>query len=150
MPAMLVRKNLPSGFADVAFATRVLGRFPFRNYKGLPLPEEELPMFCYPTGCRLHRAEFSNAPLPQYYGFVVKNERGDSIYVSCVSFMEPLTSDKMDQLSQMSYRRMKTSLPHRRFCESLERRKRGSQQKHESGNASGVVGSVASTDVDSS
>jgi hypothetical protein len=49
-PTFLVRRNQPFGFADAAFATRVLDRFPKRNYKGLPLPEEELPMFCYPTG----------------------------------------------------------------------------------------------------
>lgn len=79
-PVVLVKRNLPIGFADAAFATSVLDRFPFKNYKNLPLPEEELPMFCYPTGCRLHRARYSDAPLPQYYGFVVKNERGDSIH----------------------------------------------------------------------
>jgi hypothetical protein len=71
-PVVLVRKNYPIGFADAAFATRVLDRFPLKNYKGLPLPEEELPMFCYPTGCRLHRARYSDCPLPQYFGFVVK------------------------------------------------------------------------------
>jgi hypothetical protein len=79
-PQVLVKRNMPIGFADAAFATKVLDRFPVKNYKGLPLPEEELPMFCYPTGCRLYRARFSDAPLPQYYGFVVKNERGDSIH----------------------------------------------------------------------
>lgn len=114
--ALLARRNIAFGFADVAFATRVLGRFPQRNYKNLPLPEEELPMFCYPTGCRLHRAKLSDAPVPQYYGFVVKNERGDSIYVSCVSFMEPLTPDKELQLNAMSAKRSSTSLPHRQFC----------------------------------
>ena len=36
MPVLLVRRNLPFGYADAAFATRVLGRFPFHNYKGLP------------------------------------------------------------------------------------------------------------------
>lgn len=114
---LLARRNLPFGFADVAFATRVQGRFPFQNYKGLPFPEEELPMFCYPTGCRLHRARFCDAPLPQYYGFVVKNERGDSIFVSCVSFMEPLTAKKNLQLRNLSKKRKKASLAHRRFCE---------------------------------
>jgi hypothetical protein len=79
-PQVLVKRNMPIGFADAAFATKVLDRFPVKNYKGLPLPEEELPMFCYPTGCRLYRARFSDVPLPQYYGFVVKNERGDSIH----------------------------------------------------------------------
>ena len=122
LPLLLIRRNVPFGFADAAFATRVLGRFPFRNYKGLPLPEEELPMFCYPTGCRLHRARFSDAPLAQYYGFVVKNERGDSIYVSCVSFMEPLTHEKVNQLANMSEKRRRFSLSHQRFCERRDRR----------------------------
>jgi hypothetical protein len=116
-PTILVRRNIAVGFADAAFATRVLDRFPFRNYKGLPLPAEELPMFCYPTGCRLFRACFSDAPLPQYYGFVLKNERGDSIYVSCVSFMEKLTSSKVEQLATMSEKRSRTSIPHMLFCD---------------------------------
>lgn len=71
-PAILMKRNHPIGFADAAFATSVLDRFPLKNYKGLPLPEEELPMFCYPTGCRLHRTRYSDCPLPQYFGFVVK------------------------------------------------------------------------------
>ena len=110
---LIVRHNVPMGFCDAAFSTRVLDRFPYKNYKGLPLPEEELPMFCYPTGCRLYRAKYSDAPLPQYYGFVVKNERGDSIYVSCVSFMEPLTNKKKEQLAVLSEKRRRVSLPHK-------------------------------------
>lgn len=126
---LIVRHNVPMGFCDAAFSTSVLDRFPYKNYKGLPLPEEELPMFCYPTGCRLYRAKYSDAPLPQYYGFVVKNERGDSIYVSCVSFMEPLTNKKKEQLSKLSEKRRRVSLPHkiywsRRHQRNLRRKRR--------------------------
>jgi hypothetical protein len=92
-PQVLVKRNMPIGFADAAFATKVLDRFPVKNYKGLPLPEEELPMFCYPTGCRLYRARFSDAPLPQYYGFVVKNERGDSIHGEFFSAERPMMNN---------------------------------------------------------
>jgi hypothetical protein len=92
-PQVLVKRNMPIGFADAAFATKVLDRFPVKNYKGLPLPEEELPMFCYPTGCRLYRARFSDAPLPQYYGFVVKNERGDSIHGEFFPTERPVNTD---------------------------------------------------------
>jgi hypothetical protein len=119
---LVVRRNRPLGFCDAAFSTSVMDRFPYKNYKGLPLPEEELPMFCYPTGCRLQRAKFCEAPLPQYYGFVVKNERGDSIYVSCVSFMEPLTVLKQEQLARLSERRRRVSLPHARFWAKRQRR----------------------------
>lgn len=122
-PVLVVKRNLPYGFCDATFATQVQGRFPAQNYKGMPLPEEELPMFCYPTGCRLVRAQFSDAPLPQYYGFVVKNERGDSIYVSCVSFFEPVTRSKVQQLDQFSKDRRRSSLPHRYHCEGHERAK---------------------------
>lgn len=127
---LLVQRNIPLGFCDAAFSTSVLDRFPYKNYKGLPLPEEELPMFCYPTGCRLHRAKFSDAPLPQYYGFVVKNERGDSIYVSCVSFMEPLTNQKQKQLARLSEKRRRVSLPHARFWARRLRRLRRRQPQH--------------------
>jgi len=122
MICLIVRHNVPMGFCDAAFSTRVLDRFPYKNYKGLPLPEEELPMFCYPTGCRLHRAKYSDAPLPQYYGFVVKNERGDSIYVSCVSFMEPLTNKKKEQLSKLSEKRRRVSLPHKIYWTRRQQR----------------------------
>lgn len=121
IPTLVSRRNLEFGFCDVPFTTSVLDRFPQKNYKRLPLPEEELPMFCYPRGCRLERALFRDAPLPTSYGFVVKNEQGDSIHVSCVSFMEPLTSSKIDQLNRISEKRRKTSLSHRWFCESQDR-----------------------------
>jgi DENN (AEX-3) domain/dDENN domain/uDENN domain len=150
MPVLLQRKNIPFGFADAAFATRVMGRFPFENYKGLPLPEEELPMFCYPTGCRLHRAKLSDAPLPQYYGFVVKNERGDNIHVSCVSFMEPLTASKVDQLARMSEQRRRTSLPHRLFCNKRDKRRRLKLPGIEASSSGESSISASSTDLDSS
>lgn len=117
---LLFKRNLPLGFCDATFKATVLDRFPYKNYKGLPLPEEELPMFCYPTGCHLHRARYKDTPIPQYYGFVVKNERGDSIYVSCVSFFEPLTKEKKRQLRQLSERRKRTSLPHARLVDKVE------------------------------
>lgn len=47
LPMIILRHNLPLGFADTPFATRVLDRFPKEDYKGVPLPQEELPMFCY-------------------------------------------------------------------------------------------------------
>ena len=67
-PIFLSRRNVPFGFSDAPFATTVLDRFPKKNYKGLPLPEEELPMFCYPTGCRLQRAMYQDVPIAQCYG----------------------------------------------------------------------------------
>jgi hypothetical protein len=143
---ILVRHNVPMGFCDAAFSTRVLDRFPYKNYKGLPLPEEELPMFCYPTGCRLYRAKYSDAPLPQYYGFVVKNERGDSIYVSCVSFMEPLTNKKKEQLSKLSEKRRRVCLPHKiywaRRQQRIMRRQRRDQNEvgtNNNNNNDGVI-----------
>ncbi len=136
---LLVRRNTPLGFCDAAFSTTVLDRFPYKNYKGLPLPIEELPMFCYPTGCRLHRAQFSDAPLPQYYGFVVKNERGDSIYVSCVSFMEPLTQQKQTQLARLSEKRRYVSLPHAKYWAKRLRRSRRRQGMDEYSSTSGTT-----------
>ena len=97
LPTLLCQRNKPLGFLDTPFATSVLDRFPMKDYKGVPLPEEELPMFCYPTGCKLFRARYQDAPLPEYYGFVVKNERGDIIHgthifvLSCMVY--PLKSN---------------------------------------------------------
>ena len=116
-----IRRNRPCGLCETPFDTRVLGRFPEQNYNHHPLPEEELPMFCYPTGCTLHRTEYCQVPQPQSYGFVVKNERGDSLHVACVSFMEPLTQAKRRQLDEFSYQRRQTSLSHRNYWERRRR-----------------------------
>jgi hypothetical protein len=92
-------------------------------------------MFCYPTGCRLHRAKFSDAPLAEYYGFVVKNERGDSIYVSCVSFAEPLTAQKQRQLDKLSETRRHTSLAHAAFCDKRDKQNQNENYRVNSGDS---------------
>ena len=79
-PLIFLKRNRPNGFADLPFPATVLDRFPQGNYRGMPFPEEELPMFCYAGGSLLTREKMGNAGLPKSYGFVVKNERGDSIY----------------------------------------------------------------------
>lgn len=140
-PFILIQRNLPNGFVDLPFPARVLDRFPTKNYRGMPFPEEELPLFCYAGGSRLVRDKLRNLPMPRYFGFVVKNERGDSIYgtlcadllvkrvsvvicrivqptlrnftVSCMSFLEPITSQRKEELDQLSQERRRTSLPHR-------------------------------------
>ena len=89
----LLRHNIPFGFTDLPFPTKVLDRFPIKNYPNLPFPEEELPMFCYANGSPLIRRLMMNGNGAGnnasgsggscgkvLYGFVVKNERGDSIY----------------------------------------------------------------------
>jgi len=65
IPIIIVRKNIAMGFADMPIVTGVLDRFPRKDYKGLPLPTEELPMFCYPRGgCHLLRAKGIDCPQP--------------------------------------------------------------------------------------
>jgi len=81
------------GFANSIFANSVIDWFPKSNYDGLPMPIEELQMFCYSTGYQLKHGTFKMFP---------KNEQGDIIYVLCDSFMEPLTSSKKKQLNVMS------------------------------------------------
>lgn len=51
-----------------------------------------------------------------------------STQVSCVSFMEPLTKAKVDQLDTMSIKRSRTSIPHRRFCQRRKERLKNTQQ----------------------
>ncbi|KAL3826923.1 hypothetical protein ACHAXA_006003 [Cyclostephanos tholiformis] len=118
-PVILLRRNVPNGFADVPIApAKVLDRFPRKNYRGNPFPEEELPLFCYPgSGVYLVRDRLCNWSLPKSFGFVVKNERGDSTYVSCLTFMEPLTKRRREQLDRLSRKRRETSLAHRAYCE---------------------------------
>ena len=117
-PVILYRHNLPLGFCDTAFAASVLDRFPHKDYKHLPFLQEELPLFCYPTGIRLLRRKLRDLAKPECFGFVVKNERGDEIHVSALSFEEPLSNHKMEQLQSWSWRRRRTCLAHRRYWES--------------------------------
>jgi len=117
-PIAALKRNIPNGFADLPFVAKVLDRFPQKNYRGMPFPEEELPLFCYAGGSLLIRDNLRNQPLPKPYGFVVKNERGDSIYVSCLSFLEPLTKRREMQLDKISFIRRDVSLPHRRHCKN--------------------------------
>ncbi len=84
-PILMVRRNARDGFSDIPFATaKVLDRFPQKNYRGMPFPEEELPLFCYPGGSYLVRGKLRDWKLPRSFGFVVKNERGDSIFGAVV------------------------------------------------------------------
>ena len=122
-PIILNRHNTPNGFADLPFAAKVLDRFPQGNYRGMPFPEEELPMFCYARGSLLVRDKLRNVGLPKCFGFVVKNERGDSIYVSCLTFYEPLTRARKDQLDELSIRRQNVSLLHRSHCRKMKERR---------------------------
>jgi len=90
-PVLMVRRNVPDGFSDIPFASaKVLDRFPQKNYRGMPFPEEEMPLFCYPGGIYLVRDKLSNWKLPRSLGFVMKNERGDSIFgeVALLTFCE--------------------------------------------------------------
>jgi hypothetical protein len=122
-PIILLRRNIPHGFCDVPLApAKVLDRFPRKNYRNMPFPEEELPLFCYPRGgvC-LVRDKLRNWTLPKSFGFVVKNERGDSIYVSCLTFLEPVTKQRMEQLDQLSMQRQETSLAHRAYCKKKKK-----------------------------
>ena len=128
LPILLVRKNDPIGFADIPFEASMQDRFPSRDYEDLPMPVEELPLFCFPQGCCLLRAQLCDIPLPSSYGFVLKNiQRGDSIYVSCVSFYEPIVKDKIKQLNEMSRNWKRTSLAHARYCHEEEVNSRSSR-----------------------
>jgi hypothetical protein len=52
----------------------------------VPLPEEESPTLCDPIGCKFLRARYQDALLPENYGFIAKNERGESIHGEFVLF----------------------------------------------------------------
>ena len=122
LPQILLRRNTPNGFSDLPFRARVLDRFPSKDYRGMPFPEEELPLFCYPGGSYLVRKKLKDLPLPKCFGFVVKNERGDSIYVSCLSFLEPMTMIRKEELDLYSKYRQGTSLPHRVYSQQKKER----------------------------
>jgi hypothetical protein len=64
--------KFPIGFLDtpLPFATKVLNSLPKKDYEGVPLSEEDLPMFWDPTGCKSFCSKYQDAPLPEYYGFV--------------------------------------------------------------------------------
>ncbi|KAL7544101.1 hypothetical protein ACHAXR_013579, partial [Thalassiosira sp. AJA248-18] len=137
---ILLRHNIPLGITDLPFPTRVLDRFPQKNYRGMPFPEEELPMFCYAGGSMLVRDKVRNLGMPKSFGFVVKNERGDSIYVSCLTFQEPLTKRRKHELDQLSTRRRHTSLPHRAHHRRIMQKRRRSNLRTNLFNNNHLVG----------
>ncbi|KAL7553196.1 hypothetical protein ACHAWF_016455, partial [Thalassiosira exigua] len=133
LPTISLRRHLPrSGLADVPYPARVLDRFPAGDRRDAPFPEEELPLFCHPRGGVLERREAGDGAgvLPRAYGFVVKNERGDSIYVSCLTFLEPLTRRRKQQLHQLSVRRRHASVAHRAYCRRASERRRDAFAEH--------------------
>ena len=124
--ACFIARSAPMGFADAPFDLMLACKIDF-------LRRITMVCHCPKKSCRYfviqrdvvwsESALFRDVPLPSSYGFVVKNERGDSIYVACVFFFfEPLTQSKVNQLNQLSERRRRTSLPHCRFCERHEKR----------------------------
>lgn len=117
VPVLIYRRNIPFGFCDASFAACVLDRFPEKDYKHLPFLQEELPLFCHPTGIRLARRKYRDLETPECFSFIVKNERGDEINISALSFEEPISDAKLVQLRSWSYRRRRTCLAHRRFWE---------------------------------
>jgi len=116
--SLRLRHNAPIGFCDVSLNSRVLDRCPKVDYEGLSMPEEELPLF---APSRLLLTNLTEMPLPQSYGFVLKNiERGDTLYVSCLEFVEVCCKDKLAQLEELSRARMRTSIPSAMFVQKME------------------------------
>jgi hypothetical protein len=117
LPVLIHRRNVPFGFCDTSFTASVLDRFPQKDYRHLTFLQEELPLFCYPTGIKLIRRKYRDLETPECFSFIVKNERGEEIHVSVLSFEEPLPKEKLDQLERWSYRRQRTCLAHRCYWE---------------------------------
>jgi hypothetical protein len=91
--------------------------------------EEELPLFCYPRGSRITRRKRHEIPIPECYAFVVKNERGDEVHVSSLSFEEPLAQIKWEQLQNWSRRRQRTCMSHRLYWDQQRDRDERQQQQ---------------------
>ena len=72
-------------------------------------------MFCYARGSCLVRDKLRNWGVPKSYGFVVKNERGDSIYGE--SFIVCMLSNGKYYLVYSSY--LATNIMLALFCHSF-------------------------------
>jgi hypothetical protein len=75
----------------VPFDASTLEWFPDENtYEDFPLPQNELPMFCFPRGLFLRHQKRDDAPMPSYFSFVFTSIDGDRVHVACLQFWELL------------------------------------------------------------
>lgn len=85
------RHGPQAGLCDVPYEAHTLECFPPEDtYDDFPLPQNELPMFCFPQGLALRHQKRDNAPMPSYFSFVFTSIDGDRVHVACLQFWELL------------------------------------------------------------
>jgi hypothetical protein len=100
-----------TGICDLPFLPQTVDRYPAVDHSDFPLPESELPDFCFPHGLNLQHRLTTDAPRPKYFSFVLTSINGERIHVACLCFFEDLPRDLARQL------RKRFSYIHR--CEDL-------------------------------
>lgn len=80
-----------AGLCDIPYEAYSLDWFPHEaTYEDFPLPQNELPMFCFPKGVVLKHQKRNDTPMPSYFSFVFTSIDGDRVHVACLQFYELL------------------------------------------------------------
>lgn len=101
---MLCARILPAmGICDLAYEAVTLDRYPLKDYKGLPLPAEALPVFAFPRYLRLQVSSISQYPLPIFYTFVFTDQDGRHMYAACLKFYEAVDIQDLNEVMKDVY-----------------------------------------------
>lgn len=85
------RHGPSAGLCDIPYEAHSLEWFPHEEtYEDFPLPQNELPMFCFPRGVVLKHQKRDDTPMPSYFSFVFTSIDGDRVHVACLQFYELL------------------------------------------------------------
>eukprot|EP01034_Spumella_vulgaris_P022474 gene22474-28602_t len=76
------------GLCDLGYDSATLDRYPQKDYGGLELPVNELPMFAFPNDLRLTYSSLNRFPLPVFFTFVFTDQNGGHLYAACLRFYE--------------------------------------------------------------
>ncbi len=85
------RQGPQAGLCDAPYEAHTLECYPPEDtHEDFPLPQNELPMFCFPQGLFLRHLKRDDAPMPSYFSFVFTSIDGDRVHVACLQFWELL------------------------------------------------------------
>eukprot|EP01035_Chromulina_nebulosa_P019425 gene19425-25303_t len=96
--AIALQKVKPIGFCDFTYEYATIDRYPIIDQKDAQLPANELPMFGFPQGLRLHYGSNQQYPLPVFFTFVFTDYKGDHFYAECLRFYENIDNNDVLKL----------------------------------------------------
>ena len=100
---LAVHIGTPLGICDLSYEYATIDRYPLKDQKNSELPVNELPMFGFPHGLKLHYGNRQRYPLPIFFTFVFTDYKGDHFYAECLRFYEIISSEEIKLIFDMLY-----------------------------------------------